>query len=118
MRQPDKASLQTGLVKKVPSCIVNQCPDDVVYVLDGGALLQRLPWPSQTTYANLSSLYELYVHHHYIHAVIIFDGYGSGPSTKDEAHQRRSSSNIGAEIDFKPEMQLTMKKSFPCKPEE
>ncbi|MPC60670.1 hypothetical protein E2C01_054726 [Portunus trituberculatus] len=49
MRLPDKASLQSGLVDKVPSCLVNQCPDDVVYVLDGGALLQRLPWSNQTT---------------------------------------------------------------------
>lgn len=111
MRLPDKASLQSGLVDKVPSCLVNQCPDDVVYVLDGGALLQRLPWPNQTTYANLSSLYVQYILRHYGHAVVIFDGYGSGPSTKDETHQRRSSAKtIGAEIDFKPEMQLTMKK--------
>lgn len=118
MRMPDKASLQTGLVKKVPSCVVSQCPDDVMYVLDGGALLQRLPWPNQTTYANLSSLYVQYVHRHYRHAVVIFDGYGSGPSTKDEAHQRRSSSkNVGAEVDFKPEMQLTMnKKAFLANP--
>ena len=116
-RMPDKASLQTGLVKKVPSCVVSQCPDDVVYVLDGGALLQRLPWPNQTTYANLASLYVQYVHRHYRHAVVVFDGYGSGPSTKDEAHQRRAmSKNIGAEVDFKPEMQLTMKKSFLANP--
>ena len=110
MRLPDKASLQTGLVKKVPLCVVSHCPDGVVHVLDGGALLQRLPWPNQTTYANLSSLYVQYVHRHYNHAVVVFDGYGSGPSTKDEAHQRRTSSHIGAEVSFKPEMQLTMKK--------
>ena len=110
MRLPDKASLQTGLVKKVPLCVVSHCPDGVVHVLDGGALLQRLPWPNQTTYANLSSLYVQYVHRHYNHAVVVFDGYGSGPSTKDEAHQRRASSHIGAEVSFKPEMQLTMKK--------
>ena len=82
-----------------------------MYVLDGGALLQRLPWPNQTTYANLASLYVQYVHRHYRHAVVVFDGYGSGPSTKDEAHQRRAMpKNFGAEVDFKPEMQLTMKK--------
>ena len=42
---------------------------------------------------------------------MISDGYASGPSTKDETHQRRASSqNIGAEVNFKLEMQLTMKK--------
>ena len=65
---------------------------------------------NQTTYTNLSNMYVRYVLYHYRHAVVIFDGYGSGPSTKDEAHQRRSSSNIGAEVNFNPEMQLTMKK--------
>ena len=80
--------------------------------------MQRLPWPNQTTYANLASLYVQYVHRHYRHAVVVFDGYGSGPSTKDEAHQRRAmSKNIGAEVDFKPEMQLTMKrKAFLANP--
>ena len=51
-------------------------------------------------HANLASLYVQHVHRHYRHAV-----------TKDETHQRRAmSKNIGAEVDFKPEMQLTMKK--------
>lgn len=51
-----------------------------------------------------------YVNRHYRYAVVL-DGYGSGPSTKDESHQKRSSSNnIGADFDFEPKMQLTMKK--------
>ena len=42
---------------------------------------------------------------------MVFDGYASGPSTKDETHQRRASSqNNGAEVNFKPEMLLTIKK--------
>ena len=111
MRLPDKASLQTGLVKVVPFCVVSRCPDDVMHILNNCALLQRLSWPNQTTYTNLSSLYVQYVHRHYRLAIVIFDGYGSGLSTKDEAHQRRSSSdNTAAEVDFKPEMQLTMKR--------
>ena len=110
MRMPDKASLQNSLVKKVPSCVVDQC-DDVVYVLDGGALLQKLPWPHHTTYAELSKLYVQYVNRHYSHAVVVFDGYASGPTTKDEAHCRRAKSKIiGAEVNFTPAMQLTMKK--------
>ena len=52
-----------------------------------------------------------YVHRHYKHAVVVFDGYASDPSSKEETHERRASSqNIGAEVNFKPEMQLTMKK--------
>ena len=66
MGLPDKASLQAALIRKVPFCVISQYTDDVVYVLDGGALLQKLPWPSQQTYANLSNLYVQYVHRHYI----------------------------------------------------
>jgi hypothetical protein len=42
---------------------------------------------------------------------VVFDGYGSGPSTKDETHFRCASSKcVGAEVDIKPEIYLTMKK--------
>jgi len=52
-----------------------------------------------------------YVQHYYNHFVVVFDGYVSGPFTKDKT-RRASSHNIGAEVNFKPEMQLTMKKAF------
>ena len=84
----------------------------MVYVLDGGALLQTLPWPNQTTYTNMSNPYVQYVHRHYNHAVVVFDGYANGPSTKDETHQRRTSSHIimlGSILGHN--MQLTMKKT-------
>lgn len=89
MRMADKASLQTSLVKKAPLCLVSQWPDDVVYFLDDGELLQQLPWPNLTTYANLSSLYTQNEHQHFRHAAVVFHGYENGPSTKDETHQRR-----------------------------
>ncbi len=110
MRQADKADLQNGLLKKVPSCIVNEVPVGVVYVIDGGAMLQRLPWPKAISYRNLCQLYVQFVRKHYHDALIVFDGYSSGPSTKDETHQRRSGSEVGVNVDFKPDMLLTMKK--------
>ena len=63
--------------------------DDLVYV----ALLQKLPWQNQTTYANPSSLYR-----HYKHAVVVFDGYANDPSIKNETHQRRASSQMQRSI--------------------
>ena len=108
MRHSDKASLQAALIKKISLCGIRHYPDDVVNVLDDDALLQKLPWPNKTIYANLSNLYLQYVLRHYNHAVVVFDGYANGPSTYDETHQRRASSH-----NFKPEMQLIMeKKSF------
>ena len=40
MQLPDKADLQNGLIKKVPVCVVTDQQLDVLYVVDGGALLR------------------------------------------------------------------------------
>lgn len=47
---------------------------------------------------------------HYHNALVVFDGYGRGPSTKDETHQRRTGGEVGADVDFTPDMLLKMKK--------
>ena len=47
----------------------------------------------------------------------MFDGYGNGPSNKDETHKRRSGSEMGANVDLTPDMMLPMKKkSFLANP--
>ena len=117
MRLADKADLQNGIVKKVPVCVVNEFPIDVVYVIDGGAMLQRLPWAKSTSYANLCQLYIQYICNHFPNALIVFDGYGGGPSTKDETHQRRTGNEMGVNVDFTSDMLLKMKKkSFLANP--
>ena len=110
MRRADKSDLQNGLVKKVPACVVKERPIGVAYTIDGGALLQRLPWPRSVSYADLCQLYIQFVNSHYNNAHIVFDGYGTGPSTKDETHQRRTGSEMGVDVDFTPDMLLKMKK--------
>ena len=110
MRLVDKADLQNGLVKKVPVCVINECPIDVVYVIDDGAKLQRLTWAKSTSYANLCQLYIQYICNHFHNALVVFDGYGGGPSTKDETHKRRTGSEMGVDVDFTPDMLLKLKK--------
>ena len=70
-----------------------------MYVLDGGALLQRLPWPKKMIYGELCQLYVQYIQIHYNKAVIVFDGYDSGTSTKDETHRRRHNNVVEADVD-------------------
>src|SRR5688572_21376901 len=72
--------------------------------------LQRLPWAKSTSYINLCQLYIGFVRNHYQNAHIVFDGYDSGPSTKDETHQRRTGNEVGVDVDFTREMLLNMKK--------
>ena len=57
----------------------------VNFVLDGGALLQRIPWSRGSLYKDIFKSYSEYVTRKYGEAVIVFDGY-EGPSTKDMTH--------------------------------
>ena len=59
------------------------------YVLDGGALLHRVPWQPGLTFHELCQLYVSYINKRYQHATIVFDGYDSGPSIKDATHRRQ-----------------------------
>jgi hypothetical protein len=53
------------------------------YVLDGGSLLHRIPWPRGATFGKIIDMYAKYVRNRYSNAIVVFDGYGNGPSTKD-----------------------------------
>ena len=110
MRLADKAELQNGLVKKIPTCVTKEKLVDSAHVVDGGALLQHLPWPKSTSYADICQLCIQHVHKHYYNALIVFDGYNGGPTTKDKTHQRRTSNEIGIEVYFILDMLLRMKK--------
>ena len=106
----DKADLQGGLVKRAPVCVVEEQLSNVTYVLDGGSLLQRVPWSKCSSYASLCHLYIQYINRYFNNALVVFDVYTSDPTTKDETHQRRAGSEIGVDIDFTPDMLLRMKK--------
>ena len=78
-------------------------PSDTVYVLDGGSLLQRLPWPL-ATYKEIANMYSAYVVKKYGSATVVFDGYPSGPSTKDFKHQRRTKGHKEPVVSFTEDM--------------
>ena len=81
----------------------------VHYVLDGGALVQRIPWARGSSYKGICTQYTEYVTKKYGQATVVFDGY-DGTSTKDTTHQRRTRGNAGATVTFDEDMQVTMKK--------
>ena len=88
-----------------------QCnpPTDVQYILDGGALLHRLPWQRGSSYNALCESYVKYVQYRYGSAHIIFDGYTDKPTTKDAAHVRRTGSE-GVAIQCSGDMIMQCKK--------
>ena len=88
-RTTPRASLADALWKLMPPDIPNPS-GDVQYILDGGALLHRIAWNRGSTYYDICQAYVKYVTSHYGRAVVVFDGYHEGPSTKEATHRRRS----------------------------
>ena len=94
LRTPDKAKLLEVIRKHVipeSEAILQFIPRTDHYVLDGGSLLHRLKWKEGSTYSSIASNYASFTVNKYGKATIVFDGYGGGPSTKDNAHMRRKS---------------------------
>ena len=70
------------------------------FVLDGGSLLQHIPWSKGTTFSTICNHYVNYVTGKYYDAVVVFYGYRSGPFTKDTAHLRHTKGTTGAKVFF------------------
>lgn len=80
------------------------------YILDGGALLHRIPWTRGNTWDEILQIYTQYVSRRYGKAIVVFDGYSTNPSTKDCAHLRRTNGLLGTTVHFSTEMRVQGKK--------
>ena len=98
LREPQK-SLLADSIWKLGNCSPerNVCESDVVHVIDGGSLIQKLPW-QKGTFNDIFEQYYEYLHRRYNVAVVVFDGYATGPSTTDTAHTRRAKGGIGPKV--------------------
>ena len=84
---------------------------DVVYVLDGGALLQKLPWTKGVKWSTILTMYVNHVLALYGNRVsVVFDAYSAGPSPKDVVHERRNHGIVGQTVKFDEDMEVVMKK--------
>ena len=85
--------------------------DAKVSPCDGGSLIHELSLLRGTPYKHLAERYVEYVKRSYPHAIVVFDGYFGGPSTKDMAHVQRSTLS-GRDVQLTPDMLLSEKKEF------
>ena len=83
---------------------------DVRYVIDGGALIHKLPWQRGNTYNEIVKMYVQYVTRKYKQATVVFDGYSSSPSTKDSVHLRRKGGVSAQDVIFVENNTLSIKK--------
>ena len=103
MREADKPSLADAIWNtakaKATEMPTPSNREERNYVLDGDALIQRLPWSHNASFDSICNKYVDYVEQSYGNSTtIVFDGYGEGPSTKDSAHLRRSGGVVGVEV--------------------
>ena len=111
LREAQKPVLADAIWSLLQTPNIPAVSGQVQYVLDGGALPQRIPWKKGVTYSEILDTYTEYVTRKYGHAIFVFDGYLNSP-TKDMTHQRRLKSKIGATVTCTEEKKnLTMTKS-------
>jgi hypothetical protein len=79
-------------------------------VLDGGSLLQRFPRKRGTTFDSIATTCVDYVQKNFSNAIIVFDGYESGCSTKNVTYLRRSKGAVGSKVIFTGSMVLKSQK--------
>ena len=110
MRAANKVGLADAMWLLMPKDASTCPPEEVQVVLDGGALLHRIPWEKGLTYGAICQMYVKYVASRYgTDVTIVFDGYA--PSTKDATHQRRAKqTKIASSVHFDSNMVMNNKK--------
>ena len=119
IRKSQKASLADA-VWSVGDCsgLLVDCDASEVHVLDGGSLLHRIPLTKGVMFSRICDSYVLYVSAKYPKAIVIFDGYLSGPTIKDTTHVRRTHGMSGTKVVFTDRTPFTTKKdTFLLNPE-
>ena len=86
LRGANKAALADAIWDEVQQGQLESVPSDCHYIIDGGTLLQRLPWQRGQSFDLLCDMYVRYVSRKYGRPTIVFDDYTSGTSTKDITH--------------------------------
>ena len=71
------------------------------YVIDGGWLLQKIPWETKVTYEVVCNVIQNFGKGH-----IVFDGYSGGPSMKYIVHVKRSKGMQCINIQFTESMSI------------
>ena len=100
LREAQKPSLAAA-IREHGDCIESDIlPGNVKYVLDGGTLLQRMPWTHGSSFSQICADYACLIKCNFGSPYIVFDGYQGGPSIRDVTHERRSKGNVGVEIKF------------------
>ena len=118
MRKATKSALADAIWKWTTPIGVDQEEGGSICVLDGGSLLHRVSWTQGVKYEDIAKSYSNFVLKAYgqngdasdVH--VIFDGYISGHTTKDQTHLRRNKGQVGVAVNFTPVMMFQSKREL------
>jgi hypothetical protein len=113
-REANKAALADALWnfgKFTNPVQLDDIASENVHVLDGGSLLQKIPWEKGSTIENVCKQYYSYICKRYVNPTVVFDGY-MDHSIKDVAHLRRMKGEVGTKVVFGYNTPLKMKKRY------
>ena len=80
------------------------------YALVGGSLLHKLKWMRGCTYGKIANTYAVFTSKHYGYATVVFGGYVSDPSIRDNTHQRLGQTTIYPMVNSTGETEFEGKK--------
>ncbi|XP_076042102.1 uncharacterized protein LOC143026001 [Oratosquilla oratoria] len=69
--------------------------DNPAYTDTEDHLTRSIPWKKCDTFEDIASMYMKHISKNFLNPVVVFDGYKSGPTTKDMTHNRRSKGVFG-----------------------
>ena len=111
MNDANKPQLSYAIWKDIEEHEV-RVPDSTYYILDGVALLQRIPWIRGRTFESICHTYVRHILKHYgTRVTVVFDGY-HGPSTKDTTHLHRSKGRKSSLFKVSLKDKLTVQKEI------
>ena len=109
-RKADKPQLAHAICDYAQDSISDSGSKTEYYVFDGCSLIHRVPWKRGNSYGEIAQSYADFTIRHYgLNATVVFDGYGEGPTIKDNTHQRRGQ-NIHPIVNFTAETKFDGKK--------
>ncbi|VDI69503.1 Hypothetical predicted protein [Mytilus galloprovincialis] len=90
MRAASKSTLADA-IWNLGDCTTEYTDTVYSYVVDGGSLMHKIPWKSGLTFGEICKRYVDSVKCNGTNSVVVvFDGYVSGPDTKDAMHLKRT----------------------------
>ena len=109
MKPANKPALAYDLRALMPRDVVEPT-EQSQYVLNGGSLVHQILWQRGTTYNDICMQYTKYVTRIFGYAIIVFDGYQEGMSTKYDARERTIGGRARPTVDFTRDMVMKSKK--------